>query len=159
MSNDKFFDVRANIPENISQEELAAIALAVQKVNNDIREYFGQEPNSTEVSNNVIRQVIEEGFLHPPTQHARWREARLAEGWRYGEVYDEANKVHPNLHPDGYDALPFSERIKDFAFWSVIRGISVFRIAHEHLRATHRGFIPRGDSQGTPIPDDYKGEV
>ena len=70
-------------------------------------------------------------FLDPRAQHARWREARLADGWRYGEVYDEANKVHPNLHPDGYDALPFSERIKDFTFWAVIRGIHEYRMTSD----------------------------
>ena len=35
-------------------------------------------------------------------------------------------KTHPNLHPSGYEGLPFSEKVKDFTFWAVIRGISLY---------------------------------
>jgi hypothetical protein len=45
--------------------------------------------------------------------HNRWAEHRLAEGWRYGAVRDEAGKTTPNLVP--YAALPEAEKAVDRA--------------------------------------------
>lgn len=43
--------------------------------------------------------------------HEVWAAVRLAEGWRYGPVRDEARREHPCLVP--YEALPEAEREYD----------------------------------------------
>ena len=43
--------------------------------------------------------------------HDVWAEARLKEGWTYGEKRDDTNKKHPDLVP--YTALPDSEKEYD----------------------------------------------
>lgn len=43
--------------------------------------------------------------------HNCWAECRLREGWRYGEKYDQSQKLHPCLIP--YGQLPESEKEYD----------------------------------------------
>lgn len=43
--------------------------------------------------------------------HEVWAAGRIAEGWRWGEVRDDARKLHPCLVT--YDELPESEREYD----------------------------------------------
>jgi len=43
--------------------------------------------------------------------HEIWAKGRVAEGWTYGEVRDDARKTTPCLVP--YDALPESEKEYD----------------------------------------------
>ena len=43
--------------------------------------------------------------------HEVWAEARIREGWSYGDVRDDTNKHHPDLIP--YSALPDSEKEYD----------------------------------------------
>lgn len=43
--------------------------------------------------------------------HEVWAAGRMAEGWIYGEVRDDARKTHPCLVP--YEELPESEKEYD----------------------------------------------
>ncbi|MBQ2540234.1 MAG: Ryanodine receptor Ryr [Paludibacteraceae bacterium] len=43
--------------------------------------------------------------------HEVWAAGRMAEGWIYGEVRDDARKTHPCLLP--YEELPESEKEYD----------------------------------------------
>lgn len=43
--------------------------------------------------------------------HEVWSAGRLAEGWTYGKVRDDARKTHPCLVP--YEELPESEKAYD----------------------------------------------
>jgi hypothetical protein len=43
--------------------------------------------------------------------HDVWARQRIAEGWRYGPVRDDAGKTHPCLIP--FDELPESEKEYD----------------------------------------------
>lgn len=43
--------------------------------------------------------------------HEVWSAGRMAEGWTYGEVRDDARKTHPCLVP--YEELPESEKEYD----------------------------------------------
>lgn len=43
--------------------------------------------------------------------HEVWAQGRVADGWRYGAVRDDAKKETPCLVP--YDALPESEKAYD----------------------------------------------
>ncbi len=45
--------------------------------------------------------------------HEVWANNRIAEGWRYGPVRDDAQKKHPCLIP--YEQLPESEKDYDRA--------------------------------------------
>jgi len=45
--------------------------------------------------------------------HDDWARRRMAEGWRYGETRDDAQKLHPCLVP--YAELPESEKEHDRA--------------------------------------------
>ncbi len=43
--------------------------------------------------------------------HDIWAAGRIAEGWRYGPMRDDAKKTHPDLVP--YDQLPEEEKQYD----------------------------------------------
>ena len=43
--------------------------------------------------------------------HEVWAAGRMAEGWTYGEIRDDAKKTHPCLVP--YEELPESEKEYD----------------------------------------------
>ena len=43
--------------------------------------------------------------------HEVWAAGRIADGWTYGEVRDDAHKTHPCLIP--YEELPESEKEYD----------------------------------------------
>ncbi len=50
--------------------------------------------------------------------HDGWLEAKLREGWKYGEWESEEMKTHPLLLP--MSALPEVEKVKDFLFRNVV---------------------------------------
>ncbi len=58
----------------------------------------------------VIEELIEQ--LAENT-HDTWATMRMAQGWTYGEQYDDVAKTTPNLVP--YNALPESEKDYDRA--------------------------------------------
>lgn len=43
-------------------------------------------------------------------RHESWCKMHIERGWKYGEKFDPANKLHPNLLP--WDKLPASVRVK-----------------------------------------------
>jgi len=43
--------------------------------------------------------------------HEVWAQQRLADGWRYGDERNDAEKLHPCLVP--YEDLPESEKVYD----------------------------------------------
>lgn len=51
-------------------------------------------------------------------QHAVWMAAKQAEGWTYGKDKDFEKKTNPAMLP--YEALPQSQRVKDFLFQGVV---------------------------------------
>lgn len=54
----------------------------------------------------------------PQAQHEAWMAAKVADGWKWGEVKDEAAKTHPAMLP--YDELPPVQRAKDFIFKAIV---------------------------------------
>lgn len=50
----------------------------------------------------------------PEELHGSWMQAYITMGWVYGEEYDRAKKVHPDLVP--YDQLGQLEQDKDAVF-------------------------------------------
>ena len=51
-------------------------------------------------------------------QHDAWCAAKIAAGWKHGDVKDAEAKTHPCLV--SYDQLPLDQRIKDFLFVGVV---------------------------------------
>jgi hypothetical protein len=59
-------------------------------------------------------------FNHPFTaeeSHDNWLKFNREHGWKYGEVKDLVNKIHPDLVP--FDELPIEEQTKDKLFCAV----------------------------------------
>lgn len=73
--------------------------------------------------NNYIPQPIDTTAIELPQElmnlaeemaknvHEVWSAGRMADGWTYGEVRDDAHKKHPCLVP--YEELPESEKEYD----------------------------------------------
>ena len=73
--------------------------------------------------NNYIPQPIDTTAIKLPKElmnlaeemaknvHEVWSAGRMADGWMYGEVRDDAHKTHPCLVP--YEELPESEKEYD----------------------------------------------
>src|SRR4051812_48275708 len=57
------------------------------------------------------REIIELTEQLARNTHENWSRQRLAEGWRYGPVRDDARKEHPSLVP--YEELSESEKQYD----------------------------------------------
>lgn len=62
------------------------------------------------------------GGLTPVESHQLWCDHKLATGWTYGPVKDEARKEHPCLIP--YEDLDPGDRVKDELFSSIVRALS-----------------------------------
>lgn len=54
----------------------------------------------------------------PREHHERWCAEKRAQGWRYGETKNAAERTHPCLVP--YDDLPPEQRLKNELFLAVV---------------------------------------
>lgn len=59
----------------------------------------------------LSKEICEIGELLAKNTHETWAVQRLADGWKYGEQRDDANKLHPCLIP--YEDLPEEEKEYD----------------------------------------------
>jgi len=62
----------------------------------------------------IERQCGTQRSGSPAELHGSWVQAYLTMGWTYGEEYDRANKIHPDLV--SYDQLGQLEQDKDAVF-------------------------------------------
>jgi hypothetical protein len=64
--------------------------------------------------------------MHPDApdsaQHDQWMEAKVSQGWRYGEVKDPVEKTHPCLVP--FDELPAAQQAKDRLLQAIVKALS-----------------------------------
>ena len=66
-----------------------------------------------------IRQIVARGEVPDPAgSHESWLKQKTEDGWKYGEVKDEAKKEHPCFVP--YDQLPAAQKVKDKLFIGVV---------------------------------------
>lgn len=56
-------------------------------------------------------EILEAAELLAKNTHENWSALRLAEGWQWGPIRDDARKLHPCLLP--YEELPESEKEYD----------------------------------------------
>lgn len=61
--------------------------------------------------------------LSPAEMHQSWCDQKLAGGWGYGPVKDEALKEHPLLIP--YEQLPADQQVKDALFSAIVDACAV----------------------------------
>lgn len=57
----------------------------------------------------------------PEQAHESWLQAKLVDGWTYGETKDAEKKVHPCIKD--YAALPAEQRAKDYLFRGVVHAV------------------------------------
>lgn len=62
----------------------------------------------------IERQCGDQCSSSPEELHGSWMQSYLAMGWVYGEKYDQAKRIHPDLVP--YADLGQLERDKDAVF-------------------------------------------
>lgn len=71
---------------------------------------YTPEPMNTK-NVDLPEEILELGERIAQNAHDCWAQQRMAEGWRYGPVRDDARKLHPCLVP--YDQLSDAEKEYD----------------------------------------------
>lgn len=108
--------------------ELADVARACHEANRALQVALGEEPSphwedapewQTRSSLIGVRHAIDGAT--PEQLHESWCETKMADGWGYGEVKDEAAKTHPCLVE--YAELPAEQRLKDALFAGVVAAL------------------------------------
>ncbi len=66
-----------------------------------------------------VRHFADNPDATPEQMHEKWMQAKVADGWVYGEVKDVDAKTHPCLVP--YSELPEAQKKKDEIFISTVR--------------------------------------
>lgn len=103
------------------------------------------KPEFSEIDQETLDSTIE-GILgiasgsitKPSDSHKAWMLNRLRNGWKYGEVLNRDEKIHPSLVQ--YHELPEVERIKDHLFFNTVKSfyradqIFSLRVESDELR-------------------------
>lgn len=53
--------------------------------------------------------------------HNNWMKEKIENGWKYGEVKDPENKLHPCIVP--FEMLPKEQQAKDYLFRQVVHSL------------------------------------
>lgn len=56
-------------------------------------------------------------------QHAKWKDNKIAAGWKFGKIFNEDKKTHPCIIP--YDELPINTRRADAIAVAIINAMTV----------------------------------
>lgn len=65
----------------------------------------------------------------PEQAHESWLQAKLADGWTFGEVKDIEKKVHPCIK--AYAELPAEQKAKDYLFRGVVHAVKELVLADD----------------------------
>lgn len=68
-----------------------------------------------------IERVINNPNISNEELHDSWIKTKERQGWKYGEVRSEADKLHPCMVP--YEELPAFQRLKDAMFRNVVKAV------------------------------------
>lgn len=66
-----------------------------------------------------VRMHVNNPLATPADSHVSWYNHKLADGWKYGDVKDEAAKTHPCMV--SYDELPVEQRVKDTVYANLVK--------------------------------------
>ncbi len=69
-----------------------------------------------------VRFRLENPEVTARQMHENWMEAKVADGWVYGDSKDAGKKTHPCLV--GYDALPDFQKRKDVLFSAIVKALT-----------------------------------
>lgn len=68
-----------------------------------------------------VLNILENPDTTPEQSHKCWLQEKVKAGWIYGEVKDEACRMHPCIVP--YDKLPEVQKAKDEIFIGVVHAM------------------------------------
>lgn len=57
----------------------------------------------------------------PDASHNNWMSQKIQSGWKYGEIKDPENKLHPCIVP--FEMLPKEQQSKDYLFRAVVHAL------------------------------------
>jgi hypothetical protein len=77
----------------------------------------------------------------PEQAHESWLQAKLADGWTYGDVKDAEKKVHPCIK--AYAELPAEQKAKDYLFRGVVHAVKGLVLAVDVLAPDLAKLQPR----------------
>lgn len=80
-----------------------------------------------------VQAIINGRVKKPEDSHASWMEAKLKDGWTWGEVKDPEKKRHPCLVP--YTSLPLEQRLKDHLFFNTVTTLLALHISRKNESA------------------------
>lgn len=69
-----------------------------------------------------VELVLSHPGITPEESHDAWVKDKTMQGWSYGDVRDDAAKVHPNIRP--YSEIPAEQKTKDALFASIVRALA-----------------------------------
>lgn len=112
-----------------STETFEGIAKICHNANKAFCEYLGdnsqvdweiasQEQKSSAI-NGVVLALARD--LTPEQMHSEWKEFKVKQGWTYGPIKSEKDKVHPCIVP--YDQLPQEQKFKDILFLAIVNSM------------------------------------
>jgi len=65
-----------------------------------------------------VQNLVDNPNAEPQDSHENWMKEKLAAGWQWGPLKNEATLEHPCLVP--YHELPETQQRKDFLFSAVV---------------------------------------
>lgn len=111
----------------LSSASIALIAMACHSVNAAYCQSLGDDSQvawdqASDAQKASIVAGVEFRLANPSApssaQHDSWLKSKEADGWKYGDVKDEAAKTHPCFKP--YAELPPEQQFKDLLFATVV---------------------------------------
>lgn len=110
--DDDTVEIAARAAHEVNKAYCAALGDASQRHWEDAPEW------QRESARNGARLHLN-GEHGPEESHESWMCEKEADGWRYGPIKDELEKMHPCMVP--YDELPPDQRAKDHIFIAVVK--------------------------------------
>lgn len=114
----------------MTTEKIATIAQVCHEVNKGYCQAIGDnsQPTWEEAPDWQKSSAIDGVLFHlnnpestADASHVNWSIRKVDEGWKYGEVKDAENKLHPCLVP--FSSLPEEQQVKDYLFKQVVNSL------------------------------------
>jgi RyR domain len=114
--------------ENTAQTAYNVLRIySIHLGDHSIQTWFDTSEAHRESFRKGVRGILD-GNHSPEDSHKSWWDEKIATGWKYGPVKDEAKKEHPCMVD--YDKLPIHHRMKDTIFGCVVRGYTSVQAMH-----------------------------